>query len=90
MAAGHCRLQYHETIYELDEPTIILAERNPALSAAQHQILDETPAPYLRLRILDRAPGVHRALARVHDAPVAGGGPGDRAGASTREAAPVG
>jgi hypothetical protein len=74
MAAGHCRLQYHETIYELDEPAIILAEQNPALSAAEHQILDETTAHYLRLRVLDRAPGTFAEPAHeftTHAPPVA-------------------
>jgi deazaflavin-dependent oxidoreductase (nitroreductase family) len=57
-AAGHCRVQLHETIFELDEPAIIMAEQNPSLPRAAHEILDETAAHYLRLHILDRAPGV--------------------------------
>lgn len=57
LASGHCRIQWHENLYELDEPAIVMAEENTALPAPAHEALDATAAHYLRLHVLDRAPG---------------------------------
>lgn len=57
LVGGHCRVQLHETIYDLDEPRIVMASENPSLPPIAHEALDETPAHYLRLHVLDRAPG---------------------------------
>jgi deazaflavin-dependent oxidoreductase (nitroreductase family) len=56
-AAGHCRMQVHETIFELDEPAIIPASENPLVPPALRRALDRTGRKYLRLHVLDRAPG---------------------------------
>jgi deazaflavin-dependent oxidoreductase (nitroreductase family) len=60
LAAGHCRIQQHETIYALDEPAIVAAAENTTLSLAVHRVMDPTRARYLRLHVLDRAPGTFR------------------------------
>jgi len=57
LAAGHCRIQHHETILELDEPMIVAAFENTTLSPRAHGAIDGTGARYLRLHVLDRAPG---------------------------------
>ena len=56
-ATGHCRMQAHETIFELDEPAIIPASDNPLVPPAMRGALDRTGRHYLRLHVLDRAPG---------------------------------
>jgi deazaflavin-dependent oxidoreductase (nitroreductase family) len=56
-AAGHCRMQAHETIFELDEPAIIPASDNPLVPPALRGTLDRSGRKYLRLHVLDRAPG---------------------------------
>jgi deazaflavin-dependent oxidoreductase (nitroreductase family) len=56
-AAGHCRVQAHETILELDEPAIIPASENPIVPPRLRAGLDRTGRTYLRLHILERIPG---------------------------------
>ena len=56
-AAGHCRMQVHQTIFELDEPVIVPASDNPLVPSALRAPLDRTGRKYLRLHVLDRAPG---------------------------------
>jgi deazaflavin-dependent oxidoreductase (nitroreductase family) len=55
-AAGHCRMQLHETILDLDEPAIVPASENPTLPAWLAGALGRAGRPYLRLHILDRVP----------------------------------
>ena len=55
--AGHCRLQAHETIYELDEPSVVGVEQNEILPDALRRTLGRIGSLYLRLHVLDRAPG---------------------------------
>jgi hypothetical protein len=64
-AAGHCRVQLHEVVYELDEPSIVPAAENPAIPAVARGPLDRIGAHYLRLHVLDQAPGTfaHRTSA---------------------------
>lgn len=57
-AAGHCRMQAHETMFELDEPAIVAAGDNPMVPQALRGALDWTGRTYLRLHVLERAPGV--------------------------------
>jgi len=56
-AAGHCRMQLHDTILELDEPAIVPASEHPMAPAWLGGALDRTGRSYLRLHILDRVPG---------------------------------
>jgi deazaflavin-dependent oxidoreductase (nitroreductase family) len=71
-AAGHCRVQAHETILELDEPAIIKASESPIVPPALRRALDRTGRTYLRLHVLDRAPGTFaRALPRPAVEPTA-------------------
>jgi len=55
--AGHCRLQVHDTIFELDEPAIVDVGQNELLPQALRGPLQRVGSQYLRLHILDRAPG---------------------------------
>jgi deazaflavin-dependent oxidoreductase (nitroreductase family) len=53
-AAGHCRLQVHGEIFELDEPVIVPASENPMVPPwARTALASRT---YLRLHILSRLP----------------------------------
>ncbi len=56
-AMGHCRIQLHDTIFELDEPAIVTASDNPMVPPALRETLELTGRTYLRLHVLDRAPG---------------------------------
>ena len=56
-AAGHCRIQVHETILELDEPAIIPAGENLVVPPLIRAPLDRAGRTYLRLHILERIPG---------------------------------
>ncbi len=56
-AAGHCRIQLHETIVELDEPSIVPASDNPMVPPSMRKALDRAGRLYLRLHVLDRVPG---------------------------------
>ena len=56
-AAGHCRIQLHETILELDEPAIIGASENPVVPPSLRGAMDRSGRKYLRLHVLERVPG---------------------------------
>ncbi len=56
-AAGHCRLQFHETIYELDEPAVVGPRECELVPERLQGLLERTGRKYLRLHILDQAPG---------------------------------
>jgi deazaflavin-dependent oxidoreductase (nitroreductase family) len=56
-AAGHCRIQAHETILELDEPAVISASDNPLIPPSVREALERSDTKYLRLHVLDRAAG---------------------------------
>jgi deazaflavin-dependent oxidoreductase (nitroreductase family) len=63
LAAGHCRLQLHETVYDLDEPTLIPAANADNLPAAVRAAMAGLGFQYLTLRTT----GEHRgALEPVH------------------------
>ncbi len=56
-AAGHCRLQRHDAILELDEPAVVPAADNLALPAWYRRLFGQRLYPYLRLHVLREQPG---------------------------------
>ncbi len=56
-ATGHCRVQAHATILELDEPTVVTASENVLIPAPIRTVLDLAGRTYLRLHIVARRPG---------------------------------
>ena len=61
-AAGHCRIQQHEMILELDEPVIVAASDNPAIPDAVRGAAERSGRRYLRLHVLERVPGTFARL----------------------------
>src|SRR5512140_2100095 len=57
VAAGHCRLQVHETVYDLDEPTIIEAGEADHLPAPVRWLVAALGFQYLKLRTFAANPG---------------------------------
>ena len=56
LAAGHCRMQLHDTVHDLDEPVLLAAGELPEFAAPAAWILDRLgvpvpPAAALRLAI---------------------------------------
>jgi hypothetical protein len=63
LAAGRCRLQVHETLYDLDQPQLIPAREVAHLSPVVRSILDRFGWEYLVLRRVAEIPGtfaIHR------------------------------
>lgn len=56
-AAGHCRIQRHATILDLDEPALVPASGNPAIPAWYRRFLDRRGTMYLRLHVLHAESG---------------------------------
>jgi deazaflavin-dependent oxidoreductase (nitroreductase family) len=56
-AAGHCRLQQHGAVLELDEPAIVTAGDHPGLPAWSRGSLERSGRRYLRLHVLAAQPG---------------------------------
>lgn len=56
-ATGRCRVQAHETILELDQPTVVRASENVLIPASIRTILDLAGRTYLRLHVVERRPG---------------------------------
>ncbi len=54
-ATGHCRLQHHEAIYDLDEPMVVRGNGAAFLPRWASPMLAKQQ--YLRLHVLDMAPG---------------------------------
>lgn len=50
LAAGHCRLQWHDSVYELDEPVMLAAGEVPEIPAPVAAVLDRLGIQYLLLR----------------------------------------
>jgi hypothetical protein len=50
LAAGHCRLQAHERVYDLDEPRVISARGNPTLPRWLRELDARRGRNYLALR----------------------------------------
>lgn len=55
--AGHCRLQVHETVYELDEPALVPASEVPELPAVAQTMLGALGFEYLKLRTFNASQG---------------------------------
>jgi deazaflavin-dependent oxidoreductase (nitroreductase family) len=78
-AAGACRLQVHETVYELDEPSEIPAAEHPAVPEALRPLMERRGRRYVRLHVASRRPGrlgdrpvVQQAGGPVHEPVVSG------------------
>jgi hypothetical protein len=56
-AAGHCRLQLHDVVYDLDEPRMILASDVDALPWAVRRLMGALGFQYLSLRTFAATPG---------------------------------
>ena len=57
LAAGHCRLQLHDVVYELDEPKLVPAGAIQNLPPVFRRIEDALGFHYLLLRQFGAAPG---------------------------------
>ena len=57
LAAGHCRMLLHDTVYELDEPVLLEAGETGELPAPVAWVLDRLGVQYLLLRRFAEAPG---------------------------------
>ena len=57
IAAGHCRLQLHETVYDLDEPAMVSAGDVEALPWALRRLMAMLGFEYLTLRTFAANPG---------------------------------
>ena len=72
MAAGHCRLQLHDVIYDLDEPAMIPAGEVHDLPSAVRGAMAAFGFEYLTLRTFSSSPGTFEqedAAATVLDRP---------------------
>lgn len=56
-ASGHCRMQLHECVYELDEPQVLAPDAVTELPAWQRGSALQGPFEHLRLRIFRTQPG---------------------------------
>jgi len=50
LAAGHCRLQLHDTVYDLDEPVLLAAGEVPDIATPAAMLMDRFGVQYLILR----------------------------------------
>jgi deazaflavin-dependent oxidoreductase (nitroreductase family) len=57
LAAGHCRLQVHDVVYELDEPTMVAASRVDDLPIVVRRLASWLGFQYLTLHRFGVAPG---------------------------------
>ena len=57
IAAGHARLQWHDTLYDLDQPEIVAAHEDPALSPLAARAAEWLDVRYLRLVRVAEVPG---------------------------------
>jgi deazaflavin-dependent oxidoreductase (nitroreductase family) len=57
LAAGHCRLQLHERVYELDEPALIQAGAAADLPGIVRGVMQALGFQYLTLRTFAVSPG---------------------------------
>ena len=49
LAAGHCRLQLHDTVYDLDEPVLLAAGEVPDIATPVAMLMDRFGVQYLIL-----------------------------------------
>jgi hypothetical protein len=57
LTAGHCRLQLHDTVYDLDEPVLLAAGELPDMPTPVARALDGLGVQYLLLRRFAERPG---------------------------------
>lgn len=57
IAAGHCRMQLHDVVYELDEPVLLAASELNEIAPPAAWVLDRIGTEYLLLRTFAEAPG---------------------------------
>lgn len=57
IAAGHCRMQLHDMVYELDEPVLLAASEMPDARMPASRVLDSMGVHYLLLRRFGERPG---------------------------------
>ena len=57
IAAGHCRIQLHDTVHELDEPVLLAASEMPDARMPVAWVLDRLGVEYLLLRRFGERPG---------------------------------
>ena len=56
-ASGHCHMQLHERVYELDEPQVLAPDAVTELPVWQRESALQGPFEFLRLRIFRTLPG---------------------------------
>ena len=61
--AGHCRMQLHGTVLELDEPAVVPAVEDSMLPSVVRTALAAAGRSYLRLHVVERRPGTLDDLA---------------------------
>ena len=57
VAAGHCRMQLHDTVYELDEPRMVKPTDLPGLPAFLRRLEVYLGFQYMTLRTFASTPG---------------------------------
>ena len=67
-AAGHCRLQLHDTVYELDEPALLLPRAMAELPAVTRWVCGLLGFLYLRLHRFAERPGTLEETGQVSQA----------------------
>jgi hypothetical protein len=78
LAAGHCRMQLHGTVYELDEPALLLPREMAELRTVIRFLAGQLGFMYLRLHRFADAPG---SLVPAAEPPAHGEIPADQAAA---------
>ncbi len=69
LAAGHCRLQLHGIVYELDEPTVLLPRAMSDLPAIARLVFGFLGFTYLHLHTFAERPGALEEPVAAADAP---------------------
>jgi len=72
LAAGHCRLHLHDTVYDLDEPALVRAGEVDALPSPVGRLMAALGFEYLVLRTFATDADTHAAPG---EEPVASGQP---------------
>lgn len=88
LAAGHCRVQLHEHVIELDEPQVLHPSEVSELPDWRKLSISGMPMEYMRLRVFHRRPGTLDTVAPAGEfvaVPVGG----EAAGSSSTFTGPV-
>jgi hypothetical protein len=70
IGAGHCRMQLHDRVYELDEPVLLAPDELPDIPAPVAAVLDRLGFEYLLLRTFADRPGHLEATGAIAGEPV--------------------